>query len=138
MSQANTSIAERLKINTNLARTILVGFIADQIAKAGMKRAVIGLSGGLDSAVSAYLTAEALGPENLLAIRMPHKTSSPDSLNDADAVIKALGLPSMTIPITEMADPLFARFPDMSERRKGNVMARLRMTILYDQSVPWG
>ncbi|MFO7322102.1 MAG: NAD+ synthase [Chloroflexota bacterium] len=138
MSQANTSIAERLKINTNLARTILVGFIADQIAKAGMKRAVIGLSGGLDSAVSAYLTAEALGPENLLAIRMPYKTSSPDSLNDADAVIKALGLPSMTIPITEMADPLFARFPDMSERRKGNVMARLRMTILYDQSVPWG
>jgi NAD+ synthase len=138
MPNANTPIAARMRINPDIARKMLTGFIADEIAKVGMKRAVIGLSGGIDSALSAYLSAEALGAENVLAVRMPYKTSSADSLEDADAVIKALGLASTTIPITEMADPLFNRFPDMSNRRKGNVMARLRMTILYDQSVEWG
>lgn len=138
MSQTNSSIAERLRINTDIARTMLTGFIADEIAKSGLKRALIGLSGGLDSALSAYLTAEAIGAENLLAVRMPYKTSAQDSLDDAERVIEALDLPSLTVPITEMADPLFARFPDISDRRKGNVMARLRMTILYDQSVAWG
>ena len=132
------TLEERLLINTDVARKMLTGFIADEIAKVGLKRAVIGLSGGIDSALSAYLAAEALGPENVLAVRMPYKSSSADSLTDADAVIEALGLASMTVPITEMADPLFARFPEMSDRRKGNVMARLRMTILYDQSVEWG
>ena len=131
-------LEERLLINTDVARKMLTGFITDEIAKVGLKRAVIGLSGGIDSALSAYLSAEALGPENVLAVRMPYKSSSEDSLSDAEAVIDALGLASMTVPITEMADPLFAQFPDMSDRRKGNVMARLRMTILYDQSVEWG
>src|SRR3712207_3472482 len=138
LPNTNTLIAERLKINPDIARKMLTGFIADEIAKVGMTRAVIGLSGGIDSALSAYLSAEALGAENVLAVRMPYKTSSADSLEDAEAVIKALGLASTTIPITEMADPLFSRFPDMSNRRKGNVTARLRMTILYDQSVEWG
>jgi len=131
-------IAERLNINTSIARKMLTGFIKDEIAKTGMSRCVIGLSGGIDSALSAYLSAEALGAENVLAVRMPYKTSSEDSLTDADLVIDALGLASLTIPITDMADPLFAQFPDMSAGRKGNVMARLRMTILYDQSVAWG
>ena len=132
------TLEERLLINTGIARKMLTGFIADEIAKVGLKRAVIGLSGGIDSALSAYLSAEALGPENVLAVRMPYKSSSADSLSDAETVIDALGLASMTVPITEMADPLFAQFPDMSDRRKGNVMARLRMTILYDQSVAFG
>ncbi|MBE2269988.1 MAG: NAD+ synthase [Anaerolinea sp.] len=131
-------IAERLNINTSIARKMLTGFIKDEIVKTGMSRCVIGLSGGIDSALSAYLSAEALGAENVLAVRMPYKTSSEDSLTDADLVIDALGLASLTIPITDMADPLFAQFPDMSAGRKGNVMARLRMTILYDQSVAWG
>jgi NAD+ synthase len=134
----HTDITPRLQINCDIARQMLIGFIRDQIAKVGMKRAVIGLSGGVDSALSAYLSAEALGAENLLAVRMPYKTSAADSLSDADAVIQALGLPALTIPITEMADPLIERFPDMSDTRKGNIMARLRMTILYDQSVAWG
>ncbi len=125
----------RLDINPDIARRMLTGFIRDEIAKSQMHRAVIGLSGGIDSALSAYLSAEALGPENVMAVRMPYKSSSADSLSDADAVIAALGIQSMTVPITEMADPLFGRFPAMSDRRKGNVMARLRMTILYDQSV---
>lgn len=133
----HTDITPRLRINTDLARRMIVGFIADQIAKAGMKRAVIGLSGGIDSALSAYLSAEALGAENVLAVRMPYETSSENSLSDAESVIQALGLASLTVPITDMANPLIERFPDMSNVRKGNIMARLRMTILYDQSAAW-
>jgi NAD+ synthase len=134
----NAAVAARMAINTDIARKMLVGFIRDEIAKVGLKRCVLGLSGGIDSALSAYLSAEALGADNVLVVRMPYKTSSEDSLTDAQKVIDALGLPTLTIPITEMADPLFARFPDMSSRRAGNIMARLRMTILYDQSVAWG
>jgi len=134
----HTDITPRLRINTDIARRMVVGFIQDQMMKAGVTRAVIGLSGGIDSALSAYLSAEALGAENVLAVRMPYKTSSEDSLNDAESVIQALGLSTLTVPITEMADPLIERFPDMSNVRKGNIMARLRMTILYDQSAAWG
>jgi NAD+ synthase len=131
-------LTERLRINTDIARRMLTGFIRDEIAKTNMTRAVIGLSGGIDSALSAYLSAEALGASNVLAVRMPYRTSSADSLEDAERVIEALGLSSTTIPITDMADPLIGRFPDMSNTRKGNIMARLRMTVLYDQSVAWG
>ncbi len=131
-------IAARMAINTDIGRKMLVGFIRDQIHKIGMKRCVIGLSGGIDSALSAYLSAEALGAEHVLAVRMPYKTSSEDSLSDAQTVIDALGLPSLTIPITDAADALFAQIPDITPMRMGNVMARLRMTILYDQSVSWG
>ncbi|MBE0689570.1 MAG: NAD(+) synthetase, partial [Anaerolineae bacterium] len=116
---SHTDITPRLHINTDIARRMIVGFIQDQIAKAGMKRAVIGLSGGIDSALSAYLSAEALGAENVLAVRMPYKSSSEDSLSDAESAIQALGLSSLTVPITEMADPLIERFPDMSNVRKG-------------------
>ena len=137
-AQTHTDITPRLAINTEIARRMLTGFIKHEIEKIGLKRAVIGLSGGLDSALSAYLSAEALGAENVLAVRMPYRTSSEDSLSDAQNVIDALGLPNLTVPITEMADPMFERFPQMSSGRKGNVMARLRMIILYDQSVEWG
>lgn len=132
------SILHRLDINTEIARKLLTGFIRDQIDKAGMKGAVLGLSGGIDSAVSAYLSAEALGAENVLAVRMPYKSSSQASLLDADAVIEDLGLPSLTIPITEMVDPLINQFPDMDNVRKGNIMARMRMITLYDQSAATG
>ncbi|MDQ7027826.1 MAG: NAD+ synthase [Anaerolineae bacterium] len=129
---------ERMTINTDLARNILTGFIRDQISKAGMKKAVLGLSGGIDSALSAYLSAEALGAENVLAVRMPYETSSENSLIHADDVIKDLGLASITVPITPMAQPLIERFDDMTNVRAGNIMARTRMIILYDQSVSWG
>jgi NAD+ synthase len=132
------NLLHRLEINTDLATAIITGFIQDQIEKVGMHRAVMGLSGGIDSALSAYLTARALGPENLLVVRMPYRTSSEASLTDADAVIEDLGLPSLTVEITPMVEPLFEQFPDMSNVRKGNIMARQRMIILYDQSVAWG
>lgn len=128
----------RMAINTDLARTILTGFIRDEIAKSGMSRCVMGLSGGIDSALSAYLSALALGPENVLAVRMPYETSSEESLIHAEAVIEDLGLQALTVPITDMVNPLFERFPDMSKVRRGNVMARMRMITLYDQSVAFG
>lgn len=123
-----------LTINTDLARTILTGFIHTEITRSGFSRAVVGVSGGVDSALSCYLAAEALGPENVLAVRMPYKTSSPDSLEHAQMVIDALGVQSITISITEMVDPLFERFPQADQIRRGNVMARTRMIVLYDQS----
>ncbi|MEO0563441.1 MAG: NAD+ synthase [Chloroflexota bacterium] len=128
----------RLDIDTHLAERILTGFIEDQIAKAGLSKAVLGLSGGIDSALSAYLSARALGPENVLVVRMPYRTSSDDSLTHAQDIIDDLGLPTKTVEITDMVEPLFARFPDMSNLRKGNIMARMRMIVLYDQSVDWG
>ena len=127
-----------LTINTDLARTILTGFIKTEITRAGFSRAVVGLSGGLDSAVSCYLAAEALGPENVLALRMPYKTSSQDSLEHAQMVIDALGVRSLTIPITEMVEPYLERFAEAGPVRRGNVMARARMIILYDQSETFG
>jgi NAD+ synthase len=123
-----------LTINTDVACKILTGFIRSEISRAGFSRAVIGLSGGVDSAISCFLTAEALGPQNVLAIRMPYKTSSPDSLEHAQDVIDATHVQSMTIPITPMADGLIDQFPEMDAVRKGNVMARMRMIVLYDQS----
>ncbi len=132
------NLLHRLNINTDIARKMLTGFIKDQITKAGMKRAVLGLSGGIDSALSAYLSVEALGAENVLAVRMPYKTSNPASMNDATLVIESLGIPFLNVPITGMADPLINQFPDMTNLRKGNIMARLRMVTLYDQSVAFG
>lgn len=129
-----THILPRLAINTDLARKILVLFLRDAVTKVGFQRAVLGLSGGIDSALAAYLVAEALGPENVLAIRMPYKTSSSDSLSDAQAVIDVLGIRSDTVEITPMVDPLLERFPDVTNLRKGNIMARTRMVVLYDQS----
>jgi len=123
-----------LTINTDLARKILTGFIHSEITRAGYSRAVIALSGGIDSTLSTYLAAEALGPQNVLAVRMPYQSSTPDSLEHAQLVIDILGLPSITIPITEVVDLLIARFPDASPVRRGNVMARARMIVLYDQS----
>lgn len=123
-----------LTINPSLVRNILVRFIHTEITRAGYSRAVVNLSGGLDSAVSIVLAAEALGAENVLALRLPYKTSSPDSLEHAQMLIDQLGAQSVTIPITEMVDPLVAREPEMSQVRKGNIMARARMIVAYDQS----
>jgi NAD+ synthase len=123
-----------LAIDTELARKILTGFIYTEITRAGFSRAVLGLSGGVDSSLSCTLAAEALGPENVLAVRMPYTTSSPDSLEHAQMVVDQLGVQSLTVPITEMVDPLFERFPETDKVRRGNVMARARMIVLYDQS----
>jgi NAD+ synthase len=123
-----------LVINTDVARMILTGFIKSEVTRVGYSRAVINLSGGLDSALSCALAAEALGSENVLALRLPYRTSSPDSLEHAQLMIDQFRVQSKTIEITDMVDPLIAQDPDMSKTRKGNIMARSRMIVLYDQS----
>ncbi len=123
-----------LSINTDLARDILTGFIKSEVTRIGMSHAVIALSGGLDSALSCVLAVEALGAENVLAVRMPYKASSRDSLDHAQLLIDQLGVQSKTIEITDMVAPLFKFDPQISKIRMGNIMARERMIILYDQS----
>jgi len=104
------------------------------IERRGMTRAVLGLSGGIDSAVVAYLCARALGPANVYAIRMPYRTSSADSLLDAQRVVDALGINVDTIDISPAVDGYLAVAGDPDPRRRGNVMARMRMLALFDQS----
>ena len=123
-----------LSINTDIARKILTGFIRIEVTRAGFQRGIVGLSGGIDSALSCYLTAEALGPENVLAVRMPYRTSAPDSLEHAQMIIEATDVNAQTIDITPMVDGYLESFPDADQIRRGNVMARARMTVLYDQS----
>ncbi len=123
-----------LSINTDLARDILTGFIRSEITRVGLSHAVIALSGGLDSALSCVLAAEALGAENVLAVRLPYRASGRDSLEHAQLLIDQLGVQSKTIEITDMVEPLFKLDPQMSKIRMGNIMARERMIILYDQS----
>ena len=123
-----------LTINTSVARTILTGFIKSEVTRVGYSRALVGLSGGIDSALSCALAVEALGRENVLAVRMPYKNSSPDSLEHAQILIEQLKIPSTTIEITGMVEPLFALDPKITKLRKGNIMARERMIVLYDQS----
>jgi len=133
-----TALLNKLAINTSVAREILTAFIHDEVTRTRMTKAVLGLSGGVDSALVAYLTAQALGPEKVLGVRMPYKTSAQESMDHAGLVIDALGIQSETIEITAMVDPMFERRPDISPLRKGNIMARQRMIILYDCSAEFG
>lgn len=123
-----------LSINTDLAREILAGFIKSEITRIGMNRAILNLSGGLDSALSCALAVEALGKDNVVALRLPYRASSPDSLMHAQLLIDQLGIQSKTIEITGMVEPLIELDPEISNLRKGNIMARARMIVLYDQS----
>jgi NAD+ synthase len=127
-----------LWIDPDLTRRVLTAFIAEEIGKFGIKRAVVAVSGGIDSALVVYLTVEALRPENVLAVLMPYRTSDPDSLAHGLLCVEQLGIEHVVVPVTPQVDPYFERFPDMSNRRRGNMMARERMQILYDQSEATG
>lgn len=126
-----------LPTNPALVERVLTAFLANEVGKVGVGRVVLGLSGGVDSAVAAFLAARALGPENVLAILMPYRTSSADSLAHARQVVAATGIESLEVEITPQIDAYFASFPEADARRRGNKMARERMTILYDHSMRW-
>jgi NAD+ synthase len=131
----NDALLQPPRINPEVATRWLEAFLRDElIDRRGIHRAVIGLSGGVDSAVTAYLCARALGAENVHAIRMPYKSSSAASLADAQLVIDALGIHARTIEITGAVDGYLQFEPDADARRRGNVMARTRMVVLFDQS----
>jgi len=126
--------ADRLSINPQLVEQILVRFIRAEIQRTGFRRGVLGVSGGIDSSVVAALAARALGPENVLAVTMPYKTSSAETRRDSQAVIAALGVRSLDVPISDQVDAYFVRYPGASQLRLANKCARERMTVLYDQS----
>ncbi len=123
-----------IAINPALVEEILVRFIRNEITRTGFRRAVLGLSGGIDSSVVAYLAVKALGAPNVLAVTMPYKTSSAETRQDSQRVVDALGIAGVDVPITPQVDAYFAAFPDASRLRLANKCARERMTILYDQS----
>ncbi len=123
-----------LTLDYGVVRRLLVQFITDEVGSAGFSRGIVGLSGGVDSAVAALLTAEALGKENTIAILLPWRLSSPDSATDAMSVVRQSGIQSETVDITAMVEPYFGLNGSMDNIRKGNVMARERMIVLYDIS----
>lgn len=125
---------ENLKLNMETVENVLVDFIKEEVTKAGFKKVVLGLSGGIDSALVAALAAKALGPENVLGVMMPYKSSSKESVDHARLLVEATGIKSELMEITDMVDAYFEKNPDMDNMRKGNKMARERMTILYDRS----
>jgi NAD+ synthase len=128
-----------LAIDTAAARRIIGEFIRAQLGQAGFDRVLLGLSGGIDSALVAYLAAEAIGAEHVLAVLMPYRTSSPESRADAEEVVRRLGCASELVDISPIVDGYFeAGRQDASPLRRGNFMARARMMVLYDHSVTWG
>jgi len=127
----------QIPTNVTLLRQILVSFIRNEVEKVGVHRVVVGLSGGVDSGLSAMLAAEALTPRNVLAIMMPYRSSNPESLAHAELVVRKSSIESLTVDITPQIDAYFERFPDADQKRRGNKMARERMTILYDHSARW-
>jgi len=123
-----------LAIDPDLTTRILTGFISTEIQRAGFERGVVGISGGVDSALSCFLAARALGPENVLALSLPYRSSSPESFEHAQMVIQATGVQTTSYDITPMVEPYFEAHPDMDQVRRGNVMARARMIVLFDHS----
>jgi NAD+ synthetase len=123
-----------LAIDPALTAEWLINFVREEVHRRGFTKGVLGLSGGVDSAVTAFLAARALGPENVIGIRLPYRTSSPDSLAHAQLVIDALGIQGRTIDISAAVDGYLSQESDADATRRGNIMARMRMIALFDLS----
>jgi NAD+ synthase len=131
-------VAGRLALHAPLAVAVLTSFVRDAVATAGSAGVVVGLSGGVDSALAAALAARALGRERVHGFLLPYRASSPESAADALAVAEVLGIPHRSIDISPMVDAYFEIEPDADAGRRGNKMARERMTILFDQAKKLG
>ena len=127
-----------LRIDEVLVRKMLVSFLENETRKTGHTRFVLGVSGGVDSAVVAGLAAEALGPTRVLGLFTPYRTSSARSRDDARLVAKTFGITLEEVPITAQIDDYFAELPGADKVRIGNKMARERKSIEYDRSWPDG
>jgi NAD+ synthase len=137
-----------LAIDTDVARRVIAEFIRGQLRQAGFERAVLALSGGIDSALVAYLVAEAIGAERLRCVLMPSGSSSPASRSDAEIVVADLGCSSEVVEIGPLVDGFFGTGTtpgaagdeglEASPLRRGNFAARMRMAVIYDRSVTWG
>ena len=124
-----------LAIDPALVKKWLVSFLKDEVVRRrGFKKGIVGISGGVDSSLTAFLAAEALGKDNVIGVRMPYRTSSPESLSHAQLVIDTLGIQSVTVDITKAVDGYLSAVSDTTPTRAGNVMARERMIVLFDLS----
>jgi NAD+ synthase len=133
-------LPQELLIDTAVARRIIAEFIRGHLRQTGFDRVILNLSGGLDSALVAYLVAEAVGPDKLLCLLLPYKTSAPESRADAESVVSALGCHAKIVDITPIVDGYFETAlggADVERVRRGNFAARARMAVMYDQSVEW-
>lgn len=133
-AQENLPGARELELDAAAAEAAIVDFLRGAHEKAGLERAVLGVSGGVDSAVVAVLAARALGPEKLIGFQMPYHTSSPQSARDARLVAEVAGVELITVDISAPVDAFCELFPDVDALRKGNRAARERMCVLYDQA----
>ena len=120
--------------NCEQAAKELADFIRTEVFKASFGKVVVGLSGGIDSSLSAALAVRALGAGNVIGVLMPYETSNPDSLEDAKTLARELGIAHRLIEITPLVKPFFEMNPEIDSVRRGNVMARMRMIVLYDIS----
>jgi len=131
-------VASRLTLNAELAIKALCGFVADAVRGAASQGVVVGLSGGVDSALSTALAVRALGADRVHPFALPYRTSNANSLADGEAVARQLGLSLPVLDITPMLDAYFAFEPEADAVRRGNKMARERMSILFDQAKKLG
>ncbi len=131
-------LREELRCDPVAVRPRLVGFVRDQLATADLERVVLGLSGGVDSALVAHLVAEAIGPDRLVCVLLPYRTSAPASRSDAELVARGLGCVTDLVDISPVVDAYFAERPEAPVLRRGNFMARTRMAVLYDRSAELG
>ncbi len=128
----------KLSLNYKLVKEFILDFIKEETISNSFERGILGLSGGVDSALVAYLAAEALGRKNVKALLLPYKTTSPDSLTDAMLVVKDIGIPYEKIDITKIADPYFNEEKLNNNLRIGNFLARVRMSVIFDKAFEFG
>jgi NAD+ synthase len=135
---STTTITPELTLDWDLCHKVLAGFIESEVRRAGFHRVIVGLSGGVDSSLSLTLAAVAMSPGNVWGVSMPYKASSPESVTDARLIAERLGINFLQVDITPQIDAYFTSFPDADHIRRGNKMARERMTVLYDHSARLG